>query len=211
VRFCEYGALALAGSSVLVFEDLCHACGGCARICPVGAVTEVESRIGLLYQGGDETLGLSYGELAIGRTLAPPLIRAAKDAARSDVLRIVDAPPGTTCPMVAAIRDADFVVLVTENTPFGIHDLNLAAEVIRDLGIPCGAVINRSDIGSSADRSTAAYCRENGIEVLLEIPFDPAIAEAYATGGALIDAGGHYRRMFEDLNNLIRDRVRATT
>lgn len=209
VDFCAFGALALAGNEVLVFEDLCHACGGCAVVCPQRAIAEVRRRIGTLHQGRAGPVRLSYGQLDIGQTLAPPLIRAAQDLARPEALQIVDSPPGTTCPMVAAVSNSDFVLLVTENTPFGIHDLALAAEVVRALDIPHAVLINRSDIGPPDYGSAHEYCRREGIEVLLEIPFDPRVAETYAVGGSLLDAGEQYRPMFTVLLEQMAERAGA--
>lgn len=199
VEVCAFGALAKAGESILVFEELCHACGGCSLVCPADAITERGSAIGTVRERGLENPRVVYGELAIGETLAPPLIREVKRRGRSGAVHVVDAPPGTTCPMVAAVRAVDYAVLVTENTPFGVHDLALAAEVVREMNIPHGVVINRSDIGSNPSQSAAEFCRREDLPVLLEIPFDPHIAATYAAGGCLLDCGEPYTTMLQTL------------
>jgi MinD superfamily P-loop ATPase len=128
--------------------------------------------------------------------MAPPLIRAAKARLRGGVPAILDAPPGTSCPVIAAIRGADFVLLVTEPTPFGLHDLKLAVDMIRELRIPGGVVVNRVGVG---DDRVHAFCGESGIPILAEIPDDRRIAEAYSRGRLVVDALPEYRRTFEDL------------
>ncbi len=200
-RFCEYKALAVLAKRVLVFPELCHGCGGCMRVCPRGAIREVPKRIGVVetLRAGEVTL--VQGRLDVGVAMAPPLIRAVKAKIPEEGDAILDAPPGTSCPMVATLREADFVVLVTEPTPFGLHDLRLAVAVVRELDIPCGVVINRA---GSGDDSVTAYCRDGKIPLLAEIPDDRRVAEAYSRGELMVDALPEYRAVFEALYSEVK-------
>lgn len=195
-RLCEFNAIVSFGTAPLVFPELCHSCGGCARVCPTQAIREVERRIGVLetYEAGDITL--IQGIMDVGVAMAPPLIREVKSTGREGVPAILDAPPGTSCPVITTIRGADCVVLVTEPTPFGLHDLVLAVEVVRQLGLPVGVVVNRMGLG---DDRVHRFCREQRIPILLEIPDDRRIAEAYSRGRLAVDVLPEYRAGFETL------------
>lgn len=201
-ELCQFKAISVLGDAILTFPELCHSCGGCVRVCPENAVTEVERALGTVRIGRRDDLAFVDAELNVGVAFAPPLIRRV----RSEVLPgrevIIDAPPGTSCPVIAAVKEADFVLLVTEPTPFGLSDLELAVEVVRILGIPCGLVINRA--GEGFDEVNAFAARE-GIPVLLEIPFDRAIAEAYSRGEAVVSVMPEWRDRFIDLHARIAD------
>ncbi len=196
--FCEYNALARLKDRVLVFDNLCHGCGGCKIVCPEDAITEEPRPIGKLVSAKVPGVDLLYGDLNSGEVLAPPLIRAVKRVvgAGDDATVIIDSPPGTTCPMVTAVKDSDFSLLVTENTPFGLHDLELAVQVLNDLDMPMGVVINRSDIGHS---DVEEFCREKQIPVLLRIPYSRTIAEYYARGESIVQADSEYLRQFQEM------------
>lgn len=186
-KFCAYGALAVVRRQVLFFDDLCHACGGCARVCPEGAITEVAHEIGTIRTTDTGPLHHVAGELDVGQTLAPPLIREVKARAREGTT-VIDAAPGATCPVVEAARGADVGLLVTENTPFGLHDLELAAEVFSELGLPTGIVVNRSGIGHADEHDLDEVSRRFGFPVLMRIPYSEAIARAYADGRPIVEA-----------------------
>ena len=198
---CEFNALAVAGTSVLVFEELCHSCGGCARICPEGAITEQPRKIGAIRTGKIGTIQLTEGRLDIGRAMAPPLIRAVKKSADLKLPVLIDCPPGTSCPMITAVKNSDYVILVTEPTPFGLHDLTLAVETIRLLKIPFGVIINRSDSG---DDRVVEYCEKENIHLLLQIPESRKIAEAYSRGETLLSAEPSLKKPLQEFARSLR-------
>jgi MinD superfamily P-loop ATPase len=195
-RFCEYHAIVSFGTIPLIFPEMCHGCGGCAKVCPRKAIREVEKRIGVVETMHAGNITLIQGRLDIGLAMAPPLIRAVKARLRNGVHAILDAPPGTSCPVIATLRGADLVLLVTEPTPFGLNDLKLAVDMVRALGIPFGVVVNRVGIG---DERVHAFCRNENIPVLLEIPDDRRIAEVYSEGRLIVEALPEYRGLFESL------------
>lgn len=179
VAVCAYHALALIGKSVLVFAEMCHGCGGCIYFCPTGALTEGQREIGLITAGRAERIVFAGGRLRVGEALVPPLIKALRQQDWGLKDTIIDCPPGASCPVVHAVRGADFGLIVTEPTPFGQHDLAVVAELLRTLKIPCGVVINKADLGNTEVQD---FCRARGIPVLAEIPFAGEIARCYAAG-----------------------------
>lgn len=179
-EYCVYNAIAVMDDLVLTFPELCHGCGVCSYYCHRGAISEVPERIGVLERGKSGPIDFLHGKLDVGKALAPPVIKAALKHAAGDGLVIVDSPPGTSCPVVAAVEKSDYCLLVTEPTPFGLHDLELAAEMVGQLGIPCGVIINRSGIGDSG--AVADYCSSRGLPVLMELPESRELAQAYAVG-----------------------------
>jgi MinD superfamily P-loop ATPase len=178
-EFCEFNAIVNVRDTVLVFPDLCHGCGGCVLVCPEGALREIAHEVGVVERGRADGIDVVRGTLTVGKPLAVPVIRAARAAAPDGGITIIDAPPGTACPAVEAVRGADHVILVTEPTPFGLNDLDLATRTVRELGVEASVVINRCDVGSGAVRD---YLRDEGLPIVGEIPDDRAIAEAYARG-----------------------------
>jgi MinD superfamily P-loop ATPase len=193
---CRFSAIVAMNQLVLTFAELCHSCGGCKRVCPVGAISEQPRDIGRLQCGEANGIQFAQGLLNIGQVMSPPLIRAVKLAAPNAELTILDSPPGTSCPVIEAVRDAEYVLLVTEPTPFGLNDLRLAVDMVRTLGLPFGVVINRADSG---DGKTVAYCREENIEVLAQIPDLRPVAEAYSRGQLASEVSPACREGFESL------------
>lgn len=195
-RFCEYHAIVSFGTTPLVFPEMCHGCGGCTLVCPVKAIRETPRPIGAVETWRAGNVTLVQGRLNIGAAMAPPLIHAVKARLRKDLPAILDAPPGTSCPVIATLRGADFVLLVTEPTPFGLHDLALAVEMVRELGIPFGVAVNRVGVG---DDRVHRYCGEEDIPILMEIPDDRRIAEVCSRGGLIVEALPEYRGLFRSL------------
>lgn len=203
-RSCEFNAIVHIGTTVMVFPELCHSCGGCALACPASAIREVDSPIGEMAEmtvsrgAGTEPLILIQGLLSIGKAMSPPVIRAVKKRGEeiARALTVIDCPPGTSCPMGTAVAEADFVILVTEPTPFGLHDLDIAVRTVRKMGLQFGVVINRSDSG---DDRVVRYCASEGIDVLLSIPQDMRIARAYSEGRPLVDSSPEYREILSGL------------
>jgi len=205
---CAYNAIAVIGGtdgkkgSILVFSNLCHGCGSCSYFCPEGAIKEVNKEIGEIEIGNVGSMQFIHGRLNIGEAMAPPVIREIKKHLNPTRTVIIDAPPGTSCPVVETIKRSDFCVLVTEPTPFGLNDLTLAVEVLRKLKIRFGVVINRSDLG---DEKTDQYCKEQNIPILMRIPFKKEIAVAYSKGEPIVKTFPEYRKDFEELFNKIKD------
>jgi MinD superfamily P-loop ATPase len=178
-KFCQFNALFTTKEKVLVFAELCHSCGGCTIVCPTNAITQENHKIGTINFGSANDLRLVYGELGVGKPMAVPVIKAVKKQIDKDANVIVDSPPGTSCSFVEAVKGSDFCVLVSEPTPFGLHDLKIAVEVLKKMKVPFGVVINRAGIG---DTKIYDYCKQASIPVLLEIPYLKKIAELYSKG-----------------------------
>jgi len=204
---CVYNALAVVGKQVLVFPELCHGCGACSYLCPENAITEEGKEIGTLEFGGAGSVEFVHGRLNIGEVAAPRLISEVKGYVNPDSFTIIDAPPGTSCPVVTAVRDSDFCLLVTEPTSFGLNDLALAVDMVRELGIPCGVVVNRDGIG---DRGVEDYCRKEGIPIMMRIPLDIKIARLYSRGITLAEGMPEWRepfiRLFDNVKRIAGSR-----
>lgn len=204
-RICRYGAIASLPGQTLVFADLCHACGGCALVCPAGAIREQPRPIGRLRAGRSGGIRFIEGVLDVGEAMSPPAIRAVKAAAPPTELALFDAPPGTSCPAVETVRGCDYVLLVTEPTPFGLHDLMLAVEMVRALRMPMGVVVNRAGAGNGKVRE---YCASRRVPVLAEIPDDRAMAEAYSRGEMIAETVPGCTERFAELLDRLDEAVR---
>jgi len=204
-EICQFRAIVFLGETVLTFEHLCHSCGGCIRVCPEDAIRWKNRELGTIRKGQSKGLEFIDGTLTIGEAMSPPLIRKVRSHEGRDGLTIIDAPPGTSCPVIAAMKGTDFVLMVTEPTPFGLHDLKLALGAVKALEIPCGLVINRSDMG---DEKVKEYAGKESIPVLMEIPFDRRIAEAYSRGELLVESMPEWREKFFELYQKIEAMVK---
>jgi MinD superfamily P-loop ATPase len=193
---CRFNAIAILPEYALTFQELCHSCGGCFIICPEDAVRSAKRFLGSVEEGNRGPIQFVHGKLRVGEAMAPPLIKKVRQQNRSNGLTIIDAPPGTSCPVIAALRGSDYVVLATEPTPFGLNDLELAVGAVRVLDIPMGIVINRSDLG---DERIHDFAREQNIPILLEIPFDRQAAECYARGELMVETFPHWKHQMLDL------------
>jgi MinD superfamily P-loop ATPase len=195
-EICRFNAIVVVGETVLPFEELCHSCGGCVAVCPEKAVSEKGRELGIIQTGHCNGVGFIHGRLRAGEAMSPPLIRKVLSLADPAQINIVDAPPGTSCPVIETMKKADFILLVTEPTPFGLHDLKLAVGAARILNIPCGLVINRSDLG---DDKVKAYADRENLPVLMEIPYDRRIAETYSRGEMIVEEMPEWKIKFIEL------------
>ena len=205
-QICQYSAIVVMKEDVLVFPELCHGCAGCWLVCPTGAIAESHRQTGQLELGQAGEVQFIQGLLNIGEVMSPPVIGAVKAAAPDVDFLVVDSPPGTSCPVIESVRGADFVLLVTEPTPFGLNDLRLAVEMVRALKLPFAVVINRADMG---DDETRQYCRQEGIDVIAEIPDDRQVAEAYSRGEMMCEAIPKYWNLYGDLLTELEKRITA--
>jgi MinD superfamily P-loop ATPase len=201
-KICQFSAIVTFGTPPLVFPEMCHSCGGCTRVCPTKAISEKDRRIGVVQTSKSDHITLITGRLDVGVALAPPLIRAVKSAIPEGSAAILDAPPGTSCSVIATIRDVDFVLLVTEPTPFGLNDLKLAVDMVRELNLPFGVIINR--VGSG-DNRVHEFCQKEDIPIQMEIPDDRQIAENYSRGILIVDALPPYRELFKNLSKELKN------
>lgn len=195
-KICQFHAIATLGRPPLLFPELCHGCGGCMLVCPTGALRETERAVGVVELGERAGRTLVTGRLNVGEAQAPPVIRAVKRHAPAHGHAIIDCPPGAACPLVAALSGCDYVLLVAEPTPFGAHDLAIAAEAVRLLGLPVGVVINRA---RAHDQLVRRVCEQRRLPVLAEIAQDRTIARACAEGRVAVETMPALRALVEQL------------
>ena len=200
-ELCQFKAISVLGQVLLIFTDMCHGCGGCLAVCPQKALSPGRRELGEISWGTAGAARFLMGRSRVGEAMSPPLMRAVKrqlqvllERQPADV--IIDAPPGVSCPAVNAVMDADVIVLVTEPTPFGLYDLQLAHEAFRPLGKPMGVVINRAGLG---EEKVNDFCRGADLPVWAQIPFDRRIAEAYAQGQIVTDASPRLGGLLQEL------------
>ena len=200
---CKFNAIATFGENILTYPQLCHGCGLCTLVCPVDAISERDKGIGKIRYGTAGRLDYYEGDLTIGEPMATPIIRELKKRIIPDKVSILDSPPGTACPVIECIHGSDFALLVTEPTPFGLHDLKLSVGVARQLDVPFGVVINRDGIG---DDRVEKYCREEDIPLLMKITNDRKIAEFYSRGIPFVEQiegwKDKFRKLFDHIKNL---------
>ncbi len=209
-EICEFNAIAVVNQQAMVFDNLCHSCGGCMLACPEEAISEVGRTIGRIEFGHRDNMEFLSGVLNVGEAMATPVIRALKargqDALGDDrAVTIIDAPPGTACPVIATVKDCDYCILVTEPTPFGIYDLDLMYQVVSELGIPAGIVVNKDDgAGLEAGLDIEASAGDNDIPILMRIPLEREIAVQYSKGVPLVEADDRWGNEFRGLYEKVR-------
>jgi len=207
---CAYHAIAIFSKNVLVFSQLCHGCGACSYLCPQKAITEEPREIGVVESGDACGIEFAHGKLNVGEAMPTPVIKMVKAHAKHTGIVIIDVPPGTSCPVVESLKDSDFCILVTEPTPFGLNDLILAVETVRELDIPCGVVLNRAGIGNSG---VEEYCHKENLPVLLTIPYDKEIARNYSMGITLVrgmpDRKKSFINLIERIQEIVSERSRC--
>jgi len=203
--FCAYNAIAVVPKSVLVFPELCHSCGGCELVCPNKAIGWNERNIGKVEHGKSDKVDFYQGLLNIGEMQAIPVIKSLKKKIDKNKNVIIDAPPGTSCPVIESISGSDYCILVTEPTPFGLHDLKIAVEVVKFLKIPLGVIINRDGIG---DKNVEFYCQHENIPILMKIPHNDSIAYLYSKGLPFVSELDEWQDRFVKLFEKIKEQVR---
>jgi len=205
-QLCQYSAIICLKDKPLVFEQLCHSCGGCMLVCPTGAIQEKPKEVGFTDFGSANGVKFGQGRLKIGDIHSPSIIKKVKDNALTEGTVIIDAPPGTSCPVIEAIKGSDFVLLVTEPTPFGLNDLKLAVGMVRELKIPFAVVVNRSD---PDERMINQYCRDENIDIIFEVVDDRRIAEAYSVGKMIVDVLPEYNKEFTFLYESVSKKLKG--
>lgn len=204
-EICQYSAIVhLKDNNVLTFEQLCHSCGGCIRICPVDAIEPKPLSIGEIEFGKSGDVDFVSGMLRIGYVRTPSLIKEVKSHIEKNSLAIVDVPPGTSCPVVEAVKGTDFVLLVTEPTPFGLNDLKLAVGLVKEMNLPFAVAINRYGLGND---EVEKYCKAENIDIAIKLPDDRRIAEAYSSGRMIVDELREYKSWFLELYEYIKSAV----
>ncbi len=206
-KFCANHAIFVSEKGITFFPELCYGCAGCVIICPSKAIEEEDRQIGVTQHGTTpQGVDIIYGQLDVGEALVVPVIKAVKAAAQKDKeTTIIDCPPGVSCQLVESVHGSDFCLLVTEPTPFGLHDLRLAVEVIRRLKIPLGVIVNRAGIG---DRQVYSYCEKEKIPILMEIPNSREIAELFSEGIPFVTQMTEWKSKFQDLFKEIQRRLK---
>lgn len=201
-EFCAFNALFVSPKAIMTFLELCHSCGGCSYICPKAAIVEEEKMIATVKKGVAGNIDIVYGELNVGEPMPGPVIKAVREHIEDDMTVLIDAPPGTACSLVASVYKTDYCILVTEPTPFGLHDLKITIQVLKELKVPMGVVINCAGIG---DMKIYEYCKEQEIPILLEIPFSRKIAELYSQGIPFVVKMPEWKKRFQNLFKAIKE------
>lgn len=200
IEICQFNSLALVKNKVMVFPELCHSCSGCWLVCTENAINKSKREIGKVYIGKSGSINFIYGKTKIGEPMSPPLINAVKQNSNDSDIEIIDCPPGTSCPMIAGVQGSDYVLLVTEPTPFGLYDLKLAVDVVKKLSFKFGIVINKS---SYNDHLIEDYTEKEGIEIVAKLQDSRLIANVYSKGEIILEKLPEYKEVFKNLDERI--------
>ncbi len=203
-EFCQYNALAVTRELSMFFPELCHSCRGCMLVCPRDAITEGERTTGVVEYGARDNIRFIQGILNVGEAMASPVIAEVKKDMDREGDVLIDAPPGTSCAVIEAVKDSDYCILVTEPTPFGLNDLKLTVDMLKEMRIPHGVVVNRAGIG---DRKVYEYCEKENTRILMDIPHDEEIARLYSNGVPFVEEMPEYKKMFREMFESIREEV----
>ena len=207
-EICRFNAIVCLSDQTMIFPQMCHSCGGCLLVCTEHALHEHEKVVGHIDSGCSGTIAFTAGTLAIGEAMSPPVIRAVKQRITADTVNIIDCPPGTSCPMITAVDGCDFAVLVTEPTPFGLHDLKLAVATLRQLSLPFGVVVNRA---GSGDERVENYCRGEKVPLLLQIADSREVAVAYSRGEGILTALPQLKEQLRSMVDEIKQLLNGDT
>lgn len=204
-KVCQFNAIAIISNKVMIFQELCHSCGLCSYICPKKAIYEENREVGVVRKANLGNIEFVYGILKLREPVPGPVIRAVKEEIKDGKDIIIDSPPGTSCPVIESVYGSDFCILVSEPTPFGLHDLKLMVKTLKTLNIPFGVVVNKAGIG---DSGIYKYCKDGNIPILLEIPYSKRIAELYSKGIPFIDEISDWkpklRELFENVKEMVK-------
>lgn len=197
-QMCRFNAIATLPEKIILFPTLCHSCGGCILVCPENAILGKEKCTGIISRPADmeDHPRLYEGVLNIGESMASPVIKELKKWIEPNTVAIIDSPPGTGCPVMTTLENTDHCILVTEPTPFGLHDLRLAVEMVKMMNIPFGVIINRSEQGNLIIEE---YCDKENIDVMMRIPLNKRIAELYSQGMPFVEEMPEWKERFSDL------------
>jgi len=203
-EICQFNAIVFFGTPPMIFKELCHSCGGCAKVCPSSAIVEKEHKIGVVISGNDKNIEFLQGKMDVGVAMAPPVIKKVLAKINNPYFNVIDAPPGTSCSMISAVKDSDYTIIVTEPTPFGFNDMKIAVETVEKLSLDFGVIINKADTDYD---ETEIYCQDKNIDILMKIPDDINIAKAYSKGIPLTESMPEYKTKFAQLWNTISDKI----
>ena len=210
-EICQFSAITLVAKKIMTFPEMCHSCRGCEMVCPEDAISDGFRVLGSVHQGVNaQGIDLTWGELRVGEAMSPPLISQVKERIKPGGIALVDAPPGTSCPAIEALRASDYALLVAEPTPFGLNDLALTVEALKKLKVPTGIVINRAD---DTPGIVEAYAKKEGIEILQRFPFSREAASICSKGDLLVNEMPEMKvlflELFDRLSNVLSEPKKA--
>lgn len=205
--FCVFNAIIDIPSGIKIFPGLCHSCGGCKLVCPNESISWKDKKIGIIRNGIKNQINFSEGILDVGESRPTPIIKALKYQIIPSIDVIIDCPPGTSCSFLESVKGTDFCILVTEPTPFGLNDLKIAVDALKEMRIPFGVIINRDGIG---DDGVELFCTREEIPIILRIPHNEEIAKLYSNGKSFVDELPEIKMQLKSMFNNIKGRKNET-